>query len=301
MTRCYPYLLPNLTVIGFIMISGVLGFLFLDESHPKFTDRPEIGRSLSKWIAGRLRSSGSRENTAEYTTLATDEQGIELVETIDTKVVMRHSDFEAEQIEAETLAESPKSAYDFQVILQILAVSLLAFHKVASDAIVPIFLASHSIEDVSSPNPFKFSVGFGFTMPQIANVLLTQAIVAIFSQAVIVPRFIDHFGTLKTFRWALFTLPWIYSFTPLTARLSHPFSLIAILLDLWMKGIVVNLGYVCSAILLTNVIAEHQHLATINGVAASIGCLARSVGAGVSGTIFKRGSQLGISDCHFGL
>ncbi|KAL2068550.1 hypothetical protein VTL71DRAFT_14887 [Oculimacula yallundae] len=276
----FPYLLPNLVVVGFIMTSGLLGILFLEESHPRFCDQHDSGRSLSKWVTSRFKRAGNRASIEEYAALNTDEDAIPLVGRSGTSIDDDTGNTDEHQTGNDAFADVPKSsAYSRSVILQILAVSLLAFHKVSSDAIIPIFLASQSTENSPSSNPFKFSIGFGFKSPQIANVLLTQAIVAIISQALVVPKVIDHFGPLRTFRWTLFMLPWIYILTPFTARLPYPISLMAILLDLWTKGVLVNLGYVCSAILLTNVISEQQHLATVNEAAASIGCLARSIGA----------------------
>ncbi|KAH8757012.1 major facilitator superfamily domain-containing protein [Hyaloscypha sp. PMI_1271] len=132
----------------------------------------------------------------------------------------------------------------------------------------------------------EFKVGFGMGPPSIASALLTQAIVAILSQVFVVPRVIDRFGPLKTIRWTLFLFPWLYCITPFTARLPYPLSIMAILLDLWTKGILVSLGYVAFAILLTSTVSAPQHLATVNGAAVSIGRLARSIGAAVSGSMF---------------
>jgi hypothetical protein len=44
---------------------------------------------------------------------------------------------------------------------------------------------------------------------------------------------------------------------------------------------------------LTNTTPSPMHLATVNGAAASIGCLARSIGAAVSGSMFHVGLTSG--------
>jgi hypothetical protein len=164
-------------------------------------------------------------------------------------------DLDATTPELSTSPESarPKpSAYTRQVILQIVVVSLLALHKVSSDVIIPTFLATSSIgesEDYTDVTFFRFEVGFGMGPPSIANVLLTQAVLAILSQVFVVPRAIDRFAPLKTIRWTLFVFPWLYCITPFTTKLLYPLSIMAILLDLWTKGILVSLGYVAFAIL----------------------------------------------------
>ena len=147
----------------------------------------------------------------------------------------------------------------------------------------------------------------------ISNVLLSQAAVAILAQVFIVPKLIACLGPLKVFRWAVFAFPCLYCLTPFISQLIHPLSTILILIDLWVKAILVNLGYTASSILwvkkltysqikqvfgpsanmdrLTNTSPSPLHLATVNGAAASMGCLARSVGAAVSGSMFHLGLQ----------
>jgi Na+/melibiose symporter-like transporter len=83
----------------------------------------------------------------------------------------------------------------------------------------------------------------------IANVLLTQAVVAIVSQLVAVPYIIKRFGTRRTYRWTMFIFPWMYCLTPFVVKLPSPLSIVALLLDLWVKVLLVALGYVRSAIL----------------------------------------------------
>jgi len=305
----FPYLLPNLIVVLFIMTSGLLGFLFLEESNPEMQNQADMGRKISSWFGRKIGQLFGRVGTREYATLATDEHSIPLANMNSDNLEEEESfQEEADEIDASSPTPSTRtnslrlntSAYTLQVILQILAVSLLAFHKVSSDVIIPTFLATSSIGNPlthGGRDVFKFKVGFGMTSPSIANVLLTQAVIATVSQILIVPRVIDRFGPLKTFRWALFVFPWLYCITPFTARFPYPLSIMAILLDLWIKCILVSLGYVSSAILLTNTTPAPVHLATVNGAAASIGCLARSIGAAVSGSMF----HVGLTSAYIGI
>jgi hypothetical protein len=257
--EAFPYLLPNIIVVLFITTSGFLGFLFLEESHPQLRNRPDLGRNISQWIRRKIKGLFGHIDSTGYVALSADESGIPLSSTSEAKNT--NSFKEGEDVEVSSsgpssaISQSPKtSAYTLQVILQILSVSLLAFHKVSSDVIIPTFLATpfdtpESSTDHSKRDVFKFKAGFSMTSPSISNILLTQAIVAIVSQILIVPRVIDRYGPLATFRWSMFAFPWLYCLTPFTARLFYPLSTIAILLDLWIKGVLASLGYVASAIL----------------------------------------------------
>ena len=145
-----------------------------------------------------------------------------------------------------------KKHFNIQVVLQILSVSLLAFHKVASDTLIPVFLATPPLGDLSrlrSRAPFLLGGGFGLTSANVGNVLLTQAITAILVQFFIVPRVVAKFGPLRTYRWSLSVFPILYCITPFTVKIPPPFALIALLVDLWVKVLLVALCYVCSAIL----------------------------------------------------
>ncbi|KAF8846429.1 MFS general substrate transporter [Acephala macrosclerotiorum] len=292
----FPYLFPNLVVAVSIMTSGLLGFFFLDESHPKMQNQPDFGRKISRCVGRKIRALFGQTDSGWYTTLAAEDNTIPLASRDHTEdEESLKEDYEEVETSSSPTFLNPvpqkTSAYTLKVILQILALSLLAFHKVSSDVIIPTFLATSS--DKHSSGLFKFSSGFGLASPSIANVLLTQAVVAIISQILIVPRVIDQFGALKTFRWALFVFPWLYCLTPFTTRFPYPLSIMALLLDLWTKGVLVSLGYVASAILLTSNTPAPECLATVNGAAASIGCLARSIGAAVSGGMFHAGLTTG--------
>ncbi|CZR66893.1 uncharacterized protein PAC_16794 [Phialocephala subalpina] len=296
------YLLPNLTVALSIISSGLLAFLFLKESHPQMQGRADLGRNLTSWIWGKFRDLFDKVDNRRYAKLDTEEDSIPLptIEHVNDEDSVKKESEEFEIPEChQTLSDParPKlSAYTSKVILQILAVSLLAFHKVSSDVIIPTFLATPFDENYSSLDTrglFKFAVGFGMELPSIGNVLLSQAITVIISQMLIVPRAIDHFGPLKTFRWAVFAFPWLYCLTPFTATLPYPLSLAVLLLDLWIKAALVSLGYTSSAILLTNTSPTPEHLATVNGAAGAFGGLARSIGAAASGSLFNFGLTTG--------
>ncbi|KAH8807652.1 MFS multidrug transporter [Xylogone sp. PMI_703] len=275
----FPYLLPNLVVVLFIMASGFLGFFFLEESHPEKQNQPDIGRKMAIWLRGKITRLLGHSDSSKYVILDTNEHAIHLTD--------RNGAGDEESFKA----------MDFrlhnQIILQILTVSLLAFHKVSSDVIVPTFLAFRSIEGNKERSLFKFKAGFGMTSSAIANALLTQAVVATFSQILVVPRVLEKFGPLRTYRYVLVAFPFLYCVTPFTARFEYPLSYAAILFDIWIRCILFNLGYICSSVLLTNTTPAPEHLATVNGAAASIGCLARSVGALVSGSMFHVGLASG--------
>ncbi|EFR02386.1 hypothetical protein MGYG_05382 [Nannizzia gypsea CBS 118893] len=293
----FPYLLPNLVVALSMAASGLLGFFFLEETHSHLQNSRNVGLEMFQWLYQKTRSLFGAADTQKYAVLSSpdgdDDIPLHCTEDIESTSV-EETDFNDENEDSDLKGKPTiRTAYSSQVILQILAASILGFHKVSSDVIIPIFLAQdkESIQDEKGSSLLKFTSGFGMSSPSISNVFLSQVVVAILAQIFIVPKLIAHLGALKVFRWAVFAFPCLYCLTPFTSRLIHPLSTILILIDLWIKAVLVNLGYTASSILVTNTSPSPLHLATVNGAAASMGSLARSVGAAVSGSMFHLGLQ----------
>ena len=240
----------------------MVGFLFLQETNVRYTQRPDIGRNIVSTIRRIFNTTFSQRVESSYEMIESDE-----VQHSPPLPCSTRSDSEDNQVELQMLDRSPgkvdvpeaprqsskpRTHCTHQVILQILSVSLLAFHKVASDTLIPVFLASASSEfetQRAKRSFLNFGGGFGMDTATIGNVLLTQAVVAIVAQLFAVPYIIERFGALRTYRWTAFVFPWMYFLTPFVVKLPSPLSVIALLLDLWVKVLLVALGYVCSAIL----------------------------------------------------
>ncbi|KAG7290518.1 hypothetical protein NEMBOFW57_000521 [Staphylotrichum longicolle] len=147
-----------------------------------------------------------------------------------------------------------------QVVLQILALSLLAFHKVSSDALTGTFLSlgpppSHpdgpiSAGTASQTPPFPHTNrGFGLDTRSIGTIFLTEAIFRVAIQPTAIPWFISKLGTLRAFRCVLGLYPATYLATPFLPTLPRPVGLAVLLLDLWTKVTLSSVGYICSAVL----------------------------------------------------
>jgi len=152
------------------------------------------------------------------------------------------------------VGEGRAVAFTAQVIFQIVSVSLLALHKVSSDAVMPTFLAisvaSNGPESSPRRNLLQYSGGFGYGNYEIELILLSQAVVAIVTQATVVPLFINRMGPLRAYRVILCVYPTMYLFTPILPKLAPWMSLIFVLFDLWTKVILSSVGYnICSAML----------------------------------------------------
>jgi hypothetical protein len=136
----------------------------------------------------------------------------------------------------------------WQVILQILNAAISGFLKIATLAMVPIFLATPPepliVESmgVMPRSIFGIHGGFGMDTTSISNVLLVQAVAAMICQILVVPHIIDKEGPLWSYRVVVVALIILYCLLPFSANLPRWLSLPAVLVILWAYALVNGLG-----------------------------------------------------------
>jgi MFS family permease len=135
--------------------------------------------------------------------------------------------------------------------------------------------------------------GFGLNTETISNVLLTQAIASIFCQMFLIPRFIERLGALRSYRITLFLWIIIYTLMPLSATLTGGVGLLVFMVLLWTHVFCSGTSGTCTSMMITNTAPSPFYLATINGVAASCSCLARTAGPATVGALFRVGLDVG--------
>ncbi|KAK4140773.1 protein zinc induced facilitator-LIKE 1 [Dichotomopilus funicola] len=338
----YPYLLPNLVVGMLQALTFILTFFVLQETHPGMS-RPSQATPGHSVVQAFTRFFSRRDKHPETTTytplLHGDPTGLEAQQgpTEDDPLLDQQQQQQTLGNDARTYSDSafdpsnphsppppnpaapkppsPFRAFPPQVILQVLALSLLPFHKIASDSLTSTFLAL----DANDPNdnepasgagaattttprgtPLPHSQrGFGFDTRMIGIIFLTEAIFRVLIQPTAIPWFVSKLGALRPFHWVLELYPAMYIFTPFLPQLPSPFGVVLLLLDLWTKVALSSVGYICSAVLITNTSPSSEALARINGAAASFSCLARSAGLLLSGGLFGAGLQLGYLQIPF--
>jgi hypothetical protein len=304
----YPFLLPNLVVVIFLLGSGMIGFFFLDEVHPKFRTQIDIGRRLVRSFSNILIGRAWNDQIIGYAAVESDGPSMELKQI---------SPSELDGSESEESKTPLPPAFSGQVMLQILSSAILGFMKIATLAMIPIFLATplespQTRTPVATRNILSIKGGFELDTTSTSNVLLSQAIATILSQILAVPGIISRMGALHSYRMILVLLCFTFFLMPFSAALPAWAGMPAILLALWVYALGNGLATTASAILyapsqalnpcrkrlkdlcrITNTAPSPVHLARINGASASLGCLARTFGPAVSGVLYRWGLQIG--------
>ncbi|KAL2131704.1 hypothetical protein VTI74DRAFT_4723 [Chaetomium olivicolor] len=242
------YLLPNVAVGLLQVLTLLLTLFFLRETHPQLATRHDPGRSFIQLFRRRLGSPDATQEPA-YTPIARDSVFAEPRES--TVEMHQLEDLEEQTLETQ---REPTRAFTLQVVLQILSLSLLAFHKMSADAIMGTFLAlrppssGHSNDRRSLSFPHA-NGGFGFDTRTIGIIFLTEAIFRAAIQPTFIPWLITRLGSLGAYRWVLGLYPATYLLTPFLPRLPSPVGAVALFLDLWVKIALSSVGYVCSSML----------------------------------------------------
>lgn len=216
-----------------------MAFLFLPETHPEMAATSDVGLKAGRALMVSLRITS--KPVPEVQVLPTSAEQSQELENMD-----------AEGEENAQTRPSWRKVFALQVVLQILAVSLLAFHKVAFDAFMPTFLAAPtSVDSRHHKRDVMDSTGcFGYGSQKIGLILLTQAIVVLVAQATVVSRLIDWAGPLTACRVVFGLYPAAYVLTPFLPLLAEPGPLLTVALDIWITGILSSTGYICSAVML---------------------------------------------------
>lgn len=272
----FPYLLPNLVVVVCLATSCTCGFFHLQEVHPHFRNREDIAHNVWAKLCGHLKSKKRSDGQGIYTHVSSHDD----IELEDEDVVV------ANKTNSHTIKRL--KAFTKQVVLQILSATFLGFLKIASLALIPIFLGTAQ-PSTGVTTKRLLGGGFGLDTETISNVPLTQAIASIFCQMFLIPRFIERLGALRSYRITLVLWIVIYTLMPLSATLTDGVGLLAFMVLLWTHTFCSGTSGTCTSMMLTNTAPSPLYLATINGVAASCSCLARSAGPATVGALFQVG------------
>ncbi|KAH1321074.1 hypothetical protein KXX47_001485 [Aspergillus fumigatus] len=306
----FPFLLPNLVCVVVLVFGVIVGFLFLEETHPEKRYRRDPGLELGNWLIARC--SGSRvqlteddtdikvdANEADYFNYGdvpppeyrSTETSPQLAPIKNVGALSGDDDIEG-QVKGEQCG-TPK-AFTKQVIFNIVAYGILAYHSVSFDQLIPVFLSTPKSDD-NFVLPFKFTGGLGLPTKTIGFMLAVQGVYSMIAQLWLFPFVVRHFGTLRTFRLVLLVWPPLYMLVPYLVLLPSILQTAAVYLALISKITLHVIAFPSTAILLANAAPSCKVLGSINGAAASTASLSRALGPTITGLLHSKGLESGYS------
>ncbi|KAI9827849.1 MAG: hypothetical protein M1832_004338 [Thelocarpon impressellum] len=300
----YPYLLPNLICAALLLVSIVLGYHLLEETHP---DRQPAAAPCVDAPAATATATATA--TAETPLLATagaiDHCGADLrAESYGTFNAVDMSPSETLVVNADgsarhtsDLAACNGKIFTRRVVMITVALGLFTYHSMAYDHLLPIFLqdepAQHTPEGPRSA--FDVPGGLGLSLQAVGLVMSVNGLIALFIQAVVFPLFAGWLGVWNVFLMVTVLHPIAYFIVPYLAFVPGEWLYAGIYMALTVRNFFSILAYPVLLILLKEATPSPSCLGKVNGLAASAGAACRTIAPPIAGYLYSVGARQGFT------
>ncbi|KAK4662766.1 hypothetical protein QC763_603430 [Podospora pseudopauciseta] len=312
----FPYLLPNLFSAICVFIGVIVGLLFLEETHAERKHRHDPGIELGRSLMSRIWGSEKvEENKGKLPAKAVPEEERPLLSENDELLpgyrtgsarslsppdTVSEESLDLEEGGGLELAEAERApvgkVFSRAVIMVIISYGILAFHTMAFDSLLPVFLStSPPATEIPAKLPFKFADGFGWDTQTIGFILSVQGVYSLASTRLLFPFVANKIGALRLFKIMSVLYPLLYLFTPYIVLLPDSLRKLSVYGIVVWKMTFSTLAYPSNAILLANSAPTTLTLGSINGAAAMTASLCRALGPIISGFFYTQGMESGYS------
>ena len=308
----YPYLLPNLVAVGFIVVAIIQGYFFLKETNPRM-------RSQSRPYQEQDRNQDEAPN--EHTPLRPAKRRRSVMEDISIgdrrpsfisgsmptmtepsfslrrgSVTTLYSVHSAKPRTSEVFYDTedeitpiPTKTFNRAVLLWILAVVIMCYHQMSFSSLLPIYLL-----DTPAPHPIgsmDFRGGLGYTVHDVGAFMSINGILALVIQGTIFPIFVGRIGVWKSLFTLIILCPITYVLVPFISLLTPATRQYGIYAVLLLQNFFMIIIYPCLLIALKNATPSALVLGRVNGLAMSACSGARTFAPPLSGIIYGAGGS----------
>lgn len=180
----------------------------------------------------------------------------------------------------------PKKTFNTTVVMLTLALTIIAFHQMAYITNLPVYLLDESASD-----GIDFIGGLGLDLHDVGTFLAVNGLIALFTQGVIFPYFVEKVGVWNTFVSMIVLYPTTYLIVPFISALPENLVSPGVYLSLFLQGLFGILVFPCALILLKNATPSPLVLGRVNGAAMSACCLARTISSPLVGVVYSAGGS----------
>jgi hypothetical protein len=278
----FPYLLPNLICSSLLVLSMVMAYFLLEETHPE--KRPG-------------NDTGPVDATTAHTPLlpalgATADAPADLTsESYGTfnPVEVQHDEMWRIRSNGEWIEQLPcEKVFTKPVIIFVVALSIFTYHSMTYDHLIPIFLQDRRADDIHAQDLSYTALGggLGLTTQQVGLILSINGVIQLAVQAIVFPILADLFGVWRLLLMVTVAHPIAYIIVPflqlLPPRLVYP----GLFAALSVRNLTSILAFPLLLIMIKEAAPDKSHLGRINGLAASTGAACRSVASPVAGLLY---------------
>lgn len=283
----FPYLLPNLLCAALLLISIVLGFVLLDETHPDM--QPRVLLPADTYV--------SEETPLIETSDAMKRPAVDL--RAETYGTMRSFNGESGEGEGSGVSrEKPgvvETVWNKRVVGFIIALSIFTYHSMTYDHLMPIFFEDERLSPAALAGAglaSKFSGGLGLSLRDVGMIMAVNGVIALFVQAVIFPLAAERVGVYRLFLIVTVLHPIVYAIVPLLLLVPQSFIYPAIYICLAIRNILSITLYPLLLILIKEATPSSSALGKVNGLAASAGAACRMAAPPIAGYLYTFGSRM---------
>ncbi|GAB7366856.1 hypothetical protein MBLNU230_g1026t1 [Neophaeotheca triangularis] len=314
----FPYLLPNVVCVGFVLLGLMIGILFLQETHDDLKEKRDIGLETGKWILESLPSLPCKRAKTFSGKEGFHQETLTLMTEYDLPPDY-HSTAASPELLPSATAGLPPPAYQSieicnpedgkgrrdrsptpepktfnrQVVLIIVGFGILAYHTISAEQLLPVLFSMPRSETPPSL-PFKFSGGFDMATKDIGFFLSIQGAIQMIATIVVMPLLTARFGSLPIYRFVVVMYPLLYIAIPYLTLVPEFWRSPCIYLILVWKVSSQALTMPLANLMLKNATPHRNVLGTINGINASAASLSRALGPTVSGLLQSAGLSIGV-------
>ncbi|KAF2860289.1 MFS general substrate transporter [Piedraia hortae CBS 480.64] len=299
--RRFPYALPNLICASLMLVSIVIGYLTLEETHP----------DMQPW---------STKEDLEHTDTVTpySAQGstqyqavnLERPETYGTFTEVNEDVGEEWNLRRDGTSRPPSlkgnsgRVFTKRIMMLMLALGIFTYHSMTYDHLMPIFFQDERVPGVhtnSSPLTTKngafgnqngsFAGGLGLSVKQCGIILAVNGVIALFVQAVIFPFAASQLGVWRSFLMTAILHPIAYFIVPWLVLLPPSLLYPGIYTCLVVRNLMSILAYPLLLILIKEASTSSSCLGKINGLSASTGAACRTIASPIAGLLYSMGDK----------
>jgi hypothetical protein len=286
----FPYLLPNVICAALLLVSILLGWLLLEETHPDMQPRVMLPED----------TYATEETPLLETSDALKQPPVDLrSETYGSFRNRANLDIGSR---ARCIKESeksrPPSIFNKRTMALIVSLSIFTYHSMTYDHLMPIFFEDKKAQFgdvfVTAFRPFYSPGGLGLSMQTVGVILAVNGAIALFVQIVVFPLAAEKMGVFRLFLAVTALHPIAYLLVPGLIYVPESILFPAIYFCLTIRNLLSIVLYPLLLILIKEATPSPSMLGKVNGLAASAGAACRMIAPPVAGYLYSFGSQV---DC----
>jgi MFS family permease len=310
----YPYILPNLFPIPFIVVALCSSVLFIEETldthqalMPRATDRGlQLGNAIKCWLRRRNHDYEPIEDSNFGTIGSTDSDDELILSELEEDEFSEDESLgiiasSTPQVKTSEPVDEPvdrslKAILTKPVRITLACYIILMLHCPTFMQLLPLFLSTPRMDDKGNhTNPIMFNGGLGLKTSEIGLIISVLGCVGVSLQLMVYPRLAAYFGNARLHRIALTVFPASYFLMPYLSFIPASPEILATLGTIALATVVI-LGRTFAippmTILITNAAPSKRVLGTVHGLTHSVTSTARCVGPFILGNLYSLGVRV---------